>query len=72
MNARPRNVLPTAIAMLLTGCTSLSPAEPDLLYIGPEPVRVEREYLHRYACAAAVPLSCTCTSLMFGTCDCRC
>ena len=76
MNARTKLltlfVLMLAAAALLGGCAMAPTVPADTYFIGLEQIHTDHQHLHRYACANGEPLSCTCTSIRLGECDCHC
>jgi hypothetical protein len=56
-----------------TGAATAPKYNANTLYLtSPRPVTVRTDYMDRYACAAAKPLVCECTSRIVSECTCRC
>ena len=68
--------LPTAIPLLITACSITTPQassqRQQLIFVGPEMVLAEREYIERYTCRNGRPLACQCESRVSTFCRCTC
>jgi hypothetical protein len=77
MPSRTRSLtLLSLVVTLAGGCSTTTPVSQRVLsndpYLGTERVEVDRDHLDRYTCPNESGLMCTCGSLRFGTCVCKC
>ena len=73
---RRRLGLLAALPLLTTACSITTPQalsrRQQLIFVGPEIVFAEREYLDRYTCRSGRPLTCQCESRVSAFCRCNC
>jgi hypothetical protein len=65
-----------ALPLLTTACSITTPQalsqRQQLIFVGPEVVFAEREYIDRYTCRNGRPLACHCESRVSSFCRCGC